>query len=1619
MFRRKAPGAYEVRGMNKSVCLKWIRGVCILFAVCVLFAVFINADQAKAEENNTYLLSVSTGESTGKNVQYIAVIYKDDNGKTRKHFLFPGEDSLSEGYARAAEKNKDELQKKLDNASIVMGFNITDYKSRKGLTQSYATDDFLFTPAYNLKEIEKIQICTFGNSQWSVPEMKLYRVSDIYGLNMLGGYSGQYYIDFSGTLIAEYASSRGTLSWTSSELFSIQPKGDSNGEFKLETGLNKAYSTHEVGKFGVEMSLADCYGAGIEALVSEFSSYQEIAKRSQLSSMGLMETLVLNVRYKDKSGIAHEVQVPMVANTILSALEQGTLKTDSQILGVAQQGEKLAFAVSFPNCEEIIDIHIAYGDVTNSIMPYVTQKNTSRVDALKIGTQNADNLSFTKLTICELDAQGTLKTSLNSGMLQSEIESGGDVKWYTVAESDRGIQLAPKSKAYSKITFLNEKDRTKEPVTKKTGTTYLVMVTTDEISSAGTADDVTVQLEYTNKEGKKECESDEVSLQNGESVKDFYGYWSGKEGGGNKATGMQRVLTAAGQTFCCPITIQNVEDLTGIKLSKKGKDDWQIYGIQIYDIQGALPAREGKWLSEQQKNGSYMTDRVYTRAIDDSNPLVRMSNLATLVKKNKFFSISQNGETVSISEKKYDWSNQRYSMDYETTQKDLGFTTDLCNYTVTVSVADDAVTDFDSGDCGSKGKFYFQLVFENGSSAYVLANQQLSADGFRAGYDESFKIATNRNYGELSAVKIIPDDMISNDSGTGVYDKLKVNQIRVLKDSENGTNREWIIDNIGWVNIPYVDEVGRNASFPNGRSESEICQTYPVSDASYSVKLDFEIANHNLVDGETPFQGQMYAKIVYIDDTGRTQYCSVDVVKAMYDYLEMSPSWTEKETSTSEIVQDATKDSKKMTVSNPAYMFQSGKVNHFYVNLSRAKTLKSIQFSGQSSLTCKWVVDNLSIFRVLRQGTLKMTDDNQYLHNDQKSLLGSAVLKNDELFDLWFPEASTQHTPVLDLDVDDIPVDFDTGNWTISVKRVPASQNDVLNIYAFTKDTKAAGYKVKSVVHYQCADGSVKQQNKEMRYEPLSAEGDNIKGMLTVKGLNVSGMVSLQNMTLKEMSTSTAAEEVAYAIVQQIRNNVIVNSYYLDFSGGNLTAKDGANRSPSYGKKLSTESQKVYLSLDEKTEEKILNAEKYDMVVGIDYKIKYDSSKTEYRSKYVYLTDQNIKKTKMGSYLVLNFDEKYVSEITGITLQPVGGLPVAIDAACVGTYEKKDGQQVCTGWYCFEPEDKSILDKLTTIKPISRQSEKKDNNCLNSADRLIPVHLSIKTAANEVLDTSTIGSGTKEPVSMTINYTKIGGAAAEKTYHNLTGRLQTGDFSAGNTADAYFLIQGIESIRWIEFAFADGTVETASWKPESVTAEILDPASDTIWSDTRPIGVTITKSNPGYANFGNISVEASINSDSTARTGEILAMGMTAGDSSEIAVKVNGSEKGFQASVNETNENGDVITNDSSSPESYMKVKSGGIVFNAPSDGIVNRYFVITVSSKEIPGAQLKIKITVSPKPVSTGSGDGDTPGGSGSDTPGGSDSNTPGESGSDTPGGNDNNTPGETGGDSPGTEKM
>lgn len=90
-------------------------------------------------------------------------------------------------------------------------------------------------------------------------------------------------------------------------------------------------------------------------------------------------------------------------------------------------------------------------------------------------------------------------------------------------------------------------------------------------------------------------------------------------------------------------------------------------------------------------------------------------------------------------------------MSYDQCTSNLGLAKVRENYTVEVQVQSGTISLLDSyGDNGSRNRFYFLLEFENGVSGYVLANQQLSADGFRSGSTESFTVSTNYDYGELA-----------------------------------------------------------------------------------------------------------------------------------------------------------------------------------------------------------------------------------------------------------------------------------------------------------------------------------------------------------------------------------------------------------------------------------------------------------------------------------------------------------------------------------------------------------------------------------------------------------------------------------------------------------------------------------------------------------------------------------------------------------------------------------------------------------------------------------------------------------------------------------------------------
>ena len=89
----------------------------------------------------------------------------------------------------------------------------------------------------------------------------------------------------------------------------------------------------------------------------------------------------------------------------------------------------------------------------------------------------------------------------------------------------------------------------------------------------------------------------------------------------------------------------------------------------------------------------------------------------------------------------------------------------------------------DLEDAGSGNYFYFQLVFENGTSGVVLANQQLSSDSFRRGITESFQIKTTQNYGNIRSVRIICDNTSST---SDVFDKLNIENITVTLQGNTG-----------------------------------------------------------------------------------------------------------------------------------------------------------------------------------------------------------------------------------------------------------------------------------------------------------------------------------------------------------------------------------------------------------------------------------------------------------------------------------------------------------------------------------------------------------------------------------------------------------------------------------------------------------------------------------------------------------------------------------------------------------------------------------------------------------------------------------------------------------------
>lgn len=199
------------------------------------------------------------------------------------------------------------------------------------------------------------------------------------------------------------------------------------------------------------------------------------------------------------------------------------------------------------------------------------------------------------------------------------------------------------------------------------------------------------------------------------------------------------------------------------------------------------------------------------------------------------------------------------SMTYNDALKNLGLSIVKCTYQISVDVAD-------VEDAGSSNYFYFQLVFENGTSAVVLANQQLSSDSFRQGTTESFQIKTTQNYGNVTAVRIICDNTSST---SDVFDKLNIEGITITLNSDSGISKTWLVERVGWIDITYVDEGAdygvdglEEFAQTDGLSNGENVKEFAVTRTATAVDLLFCVSTSasSAPDSSNPLNNALQGK---------------------------------------------------------------------------------------------------------------------------------------------------------------------------------------------------------------------------------------------------------------------------------------------------------------------------------------------------------------------------------------------------------------------------------------------------------------------------------------------------------------------------------------------------------------------------------------------------------------------------------------------------------------------------------------------------------------------------------------------------------------------------------------
>lgn len=614
-------------------------------------------------------------------------------------------------------------------------------------------------------------------------------------------------------------------------------------------------------------------------------------------------------------------------------------------------------------------------------------------------------------------------------------------------------------------------------------------------------------------------------------------------------------------------------------------------------------------------------------------------------------------------------------MSYQEINQDLKLSSVRSTYEVQVNVS--AVA-----DAGSSNYFFFQLVFENGASGVVLANEQIAGDAFRQGETSSFTIMTNQYYGQPKGIRIYTHSSSTDEADS--FDKLNIDSINIIRKSKAGMSTSWSIENVGWIDINYTeDDVSGLATKMNHEdgdsvNNTSVCREYAVTknSAAMDFMVEFEVARNTATSNPA-----LSALVSYRKTTGAIASINVNVNNAVDEFNGVGGA-----------------------------AFVPGQISRFYLSLNDVDSISQIRFTSDQNED--FILQNLRVYRVSEMGDVYLDSTGRFNREGELTPITYGALDTPVSVNIAAAGvvnlAANQNMEVSFTTKQDGTTSFTTGG------SIQTNVAETLNIYVFPGANTTFRARLYGALKYTGTYQSGYMQ-KSLAFETADRLGN---GVMALRNVSVSNLGSIYSLTLS--SEDNVSPSVSHVIIERVNNQRKVKTYYIDFASTYLISPIQAY----VGSEDELEEMKQTVTITTtQIDPPIRLSKTNDIGVAIQYSSSIDGS-VKYLSNYVYLSEQARGSLSKGEPATVSFYEPYVNEILGISVITTGDIELNTDTLYACNYNQYDELLYATG----VPLPQSITPESGNINQAFYYS-----TTGQSATTVMPVTFTFKTAEDATL----------------------------------------------------------------------------------------------------------------------------------------------------------------------------------------------------------------------------------------------------------------------------------------------